>query len=227
MIPMPWGNDDNKLVRGDKLVPVEDPLVDDTELALVGTNLLMTSSVFGFPDFGHLVELQDGGSLRWYGGLSSQEPGNWCLVRGDPKEGEREEDLFLELTHKLTDVYKEAFSVTSGSCFWRGKLELKEAAKGGQIQQVRIEGGIVVSQKEGSDKDFVREGVWTAADVDEEGIAAQRQKAREAVNRALMTPKAESTGFKTPARIAGIRRTSKKMLAQPDEDDPSKLLTDD
>jgi hypothetical protein len=219
MIPMPWGGDN-------KPVPVVDPLVDDTELALVGTNLLMTSSVFGFPDFGHLVELQDGGVLRWYGGLSSKEPGNWCLVRGDPKEGEREEDLFLELTQKLTDVYKEAFSVPSGSCNWRGKLELKEAAKGGQILQVRIEGGIVVSEKEGG-SEFTREGVWTAADVDEEGVAAQRQKAREAVNRALMTPKAESTGFKTPARIAGIRRTSKKMLAQPDDDDPAKLLTDD
>lgn len=218
MIPMPWGDN--------KPTPVVDPLVDDTELALVGTNLLMTSSVFGFPDFGHLVELQEGGALRWYGGFFSKEPGNWCLVRGDPKEGERKEDLFLELTQQLTDLYKEAFSVTSGGCYWRGKLELAKAAKSGQIEQVRIEGGIVVSKKEGAE-DFTREGVWTAADVDEEGVAAQRQKARDAVNRALMTPKAESTGFKTPARIAGIRRIGKKMLAQPDDEDPTKLLTDD
>ncbi|CAK0870165.1 unnamed protein product, partial [Prorocentrum cordatum] len=149
MIPMPWS--DNTPAT------IEDPLVDDTEEALVGTNLLMTSSVFGFPDFGHLVELQDQGVLRWYGGLTSKEPGNWCLVRGNPKEGEREEDLFLELIHKLTDLYKEAFSVSSGICYWRGKLELKET-KGGDIQEVRIEGGIVVSAKENSDEK-VREGV--------------------------------------------------------------------
>jgi len=185
----------------------------------------MKSSVFGFPDFQHLVELQDNGILRWYGGMTSKEPGAWCVIRGDPNEGERSEDLFVELTQPLPDSYREAFVVTGKSCFWRGKLTMPGRAR--RAQKVRVDGGIVVSEVEEGAK-LVREGVFTATEVDEDGIDAQRKKAREALERALMTPKAETTGFKTAARIAGIRKGPKrKLLAGDDKEDPQKLLTDD
>lgn len=193
---------------------------------LTGMNLLLTSSVFGFTDFKSVVELQATGS-RWYGGMTSKEPGLWILSRGEPEAGERPEDIFLQLSQPMTDQYKDVFSLSSDSCYWKGRLTLKRSSKG-KIEQVKVEGGLVTSLTQDG-RSQIREGVFSAVDADYQTIMDTRKAAKEAIERALATPKAESTGFKTAARIAGIRRTSKptdKMLKAARED-PTKLLEDD
>lgn len=183
--------------------------VDRTEMQLLGTKLSLTSSVFGFPDFRHLVQLRDDGSARFYGGMVAREDGRWCVILGDPEAGERPDDLYVEFTQPLTDRYMNSFTVPGGVCFWRGKLEFS----GSTNQNVAVEGGVVVSEREEGTK-LVREGVFTAVKVDDKGAAEVRSRAREAFERALTTPKSESTGFKTPARIAGIMSKRQKALPQ-------------
>uniref|UniRef100_A0A7S0FL98 Uncharacterized protein n=1 Tax=Pyrodinium bahamense TaxID=73915 RepID=A0A7S0FL98_9DINO len=192
-------------------------VVDMTEQKLLGTTLHLTSSVFGFPDFNSLVHLNDDGSVRFYAGMVSKEPGSWSVVEGDQNEGERPDDLYLEFTQPLTDRYKNSFSVPGGTCFWRGKLDIQ--GKTANLK-VAVEGGVVVSEEEGG-KNLVREGVFRAVSVDEEAAAEVQMKNAEAFERALTTPKGETTGFKTPARIAGmgVRRPRKALPGARDKDD--------
>jgi len=191
-------------------------VVDMTEKKLLGTTLKLTSSVFGFPDFISLVDLNDDGSVRFYGGMVSKEPGAWSVVEGDSKEGERPDELYLEFTQPLTDRYKTSFTVPGGTCFWRGKLDIQESPR----LLVAVEGGVIVSEREDG-KSLVREGVFRAMSVGEEAAEEVRQKNAEAFERALVTPKGESSGFKTPARIAGagIRRPRRALPGARDKDE--------
>eukprot|EP00913_Durusdinium_trenchii_P006897 g6488.t1 len=123
--------------------------------------------------------------------MVSKELGAWSVIEGDPNEGEDPSDLYLEWTQPLTDAYKEAFTVPGGTAFWRGKLNFRTTKS--KKQKVFVEGGIIVSERE--------EGAFN--------METQR-KAREAFARAVTTPKAETSGFKTPARIAGAGGTRVK-----------------
>uniref|UniRef100_A0A7S1S6X3 Uncharacterized protein n=1 Tax=Alexandrium catenella TaxID=2925 RepID=A0A7S1S6X3_ALECA len=188
-----------------------------TEMKLLGTTLKLTASIFGFPDFPALIDLTDDGRVRYYGGMVAKELGYWCVVEGNPEDGERPQDLYLEFTQPLTDRYIAAFTVPGGKCIWRGKLDIKG---GSNDLSVSVEGGIVVSERN-EGKDLVREGVFRAVSVDAQAAEAVRAKSKEAFERALTTPKGESTGFKTPARIAGagIRRPRRQLPGARDNDE--------
>jgi len=200
-------------------------VVDRTEMDLLNTTLQLTSSVFGFPDFSSLLDLNDDGSVRFWGGMVARELGGWCVVQGVREEGENPDDLYIEFTQPLTERYKSSFTVPGGTCFWRGKLEIKDMKK----RKVFVQGGVIVSEREeGGGTVLVREGVFTATIVDREAALETQKKAREAFERALMTPKGESTGFKTPARIAGmnVRRPRQALPGARDKDDEPDLEDD-
>lgn len=188
--------------------------VDMAEKKLIGTTLCLTSSVFGFPDFKSLVDLRRDGSVYFYGGMISKEPGRWSVIEGDPTDGESPDDLYLELVQPLTERYINIFTVPGGTCFWRAKLNFQVKGQGKVPLAVLLEGGLVVSERE-EGKKLVREGIFTAVAVDEEAATEVQRKNAEAFERALTTPKVESTGFKTPARIAGIntRRPQRQLGA--------------
>jgi len=175
-------------------------VVDRTEMQLCNTTLKLTSSVFGFPDYESLVTLNDDGTIRFFAGMIAKELGAWCVIEGDPNEGEDPNDLYIEFTQPLTDAYKEAFTVPGGTAFWRGRLNFRTTKA--KRQKTFVEGGIVVSEREEGSK-LVREGIFSAESATKKMIEETRQKAAEAFDRAVTTPKAETTGFKTPARIAG------------------------
>jgi len=209
-------------------------VVDMAEKDLIGTTLRLDSAIFGFPDFKSLLELRGDGSVYFFGGMVSKEPGLWCVVEGDQSQGERPSDLYLEFTQPLTDFYKEYFLVPGGNCLWRGKLLLPQK----KDDEVRIVGGVVVSeppQREGveglfqSKQEFVREGVFTASSVDESAAFEVQTRNADAFERALTTPKAESSGFKTPAALAGIRKPFKpqRLLGRGRKDEDKYLLEDD
>ncbi|CAJ1346811.1 unnamed protein product [Effrenium voratum] len=182
-------------------------IVDRTEMQLCNTTLKLTSSVFGFPDYDSLLTLNNNGTARFYAGMVSKEMGAWSVVEGDPEEGEDPSDLYLEWTQPLTDTYKESFTVPGGTAFWRGKLNFRTTKS--KKQKVFVEGGIVVSERD-EGKKLVREGIFSAQSASAKMIEETIQKAREAFERALTTPKAETSGFKTPARIAGAGGTRVK-----------------
>mmetsp|Transcript_110322 Transcript_110322/g.329890 ORF Transcript_110322/g.329890 Transcript_110322/m.329890 type:complete len:287 (-) Transcript_110322:101-961(-) len=191
--------------------------VDMTEKKLLGTTLKLTSSIFGFPDFPSLVDLQEDGSVRFYAGMVSKEPGSWCVVEGNKDDGERPDDLYLEFTQPLTEKYVSSFTVPGGTCFWRGKLDFQ--GKEPRLK-VAVEGGVVVSERDDG-RNLVREGVFRAISVDAEAAGEVSKSNKEAFDRALLTPKGESTGFKTPARIAGagIRRPRRQLKGASDDDE--------
>jgi len=193
-------------------------VVDMTEQGLLNATFMLTSSVFGFPDFKSLIHLRDDGSVKFGGGMVSKEPGAWSVVEGDKDEGENPNDLFLEFTQPLLDTYKRSFNIEGPTCFWRGKLDIKNLKR----QDVTVLGGIVVSEDK-DQKTLIREGVFTAVTVEKSAAQECRQKAREAFERALVTPKSESTGFKTPARIAGILSQKQRQDALPAGRDKDKL----
>lgn len=208
-------------VGSSQLVFDPNSIIDMTELGLLNATFLMTSSVFGFPDFKSLIHLNDDGSVRFGGGMVSKEPGAWSVVEGDKNEGENPNDLFLEFTQPLLDNYKKSFNIEGATCFWRGKLDIEDLKR----QKVTLLGGIVVSEDQDK-KNLIREGVFTAVTVAQEKALEVKQKAREAFERALVTKKMESTGFKTPARIAGIMSQKQRQGALPagrDGKDKSKL----
>lgn len=198
-------------------------IIDNTERELVGTTLRLTSSVFGFPNFQSLVELRGDGSVYFYGGMISKKPGNWCISEGEAENGERPDDLYLEFTQPLTERYKKAFQIPKDVCFWRAKLE-KRTVKG--KEKVTFVGGQVVSESEKGD--LISEGIFTADAVSEDIAMAVQKRSAEAFERALTTPKAESTGFKTPARIAGIKTTrADRQLGAGRDNEIAGLIEDD
>ncbi|CAE7203263.1 unnamed protein product [Symbiodinium sp. KB8] len=87
--------------------------------------------------------------------MVAKELGAWCVIEGDPNEGEDPNDLFIEFTQPLTDLYKEAFTVPGGTAFWRGRLSFRTTKA--KKQKVFVEGGIVVSERE-EGTSLVREG---------------------------------------------------------------------
>lgn len=194
---------------------------DQAEAELIGRTLSLTSSVFGFPEFRSLVELRDDASVRWFGGMISKEPGKWCVVSGDPNEGEDPKDLYVQFSQPLTQKYIDAFNIQGEQCFWRGKLDIRPRD---DVVQVSIDGGVVCSEFQDGTK-LVREGIFTGVTVDEEQAEDIRKRNREAFERALTTPKGETTGFKTPARIAGVQR-KRKALPKGEKEDVD-LLEDD
>lgn len=198
-------------------------VIDVTEEKLLGTTMKLTASVFGFPDFPCLIDLTDDGRVNFYAGMVSKEPGYWCVVEGNRDDGERPEDLYLEFTQPLTERYINSFTVPGGKCIWRGKLDIKGSP--GNLA-VKVDGGIVVSERD-EGKNLVREGVFRAVSVNEKAAEEVRAKNKEAFERALTTPKGESTGFKTPARIAGagIRRPQ-RQLPRGKKDDETDLEDD-
>jgi len=213
------------------LIPAElevqfDPnsVVDMAEKSLVGTTLRLDSSVFGFPNFQSLVDLRGDGTVYFYGGMVSKEPGNWCVVEGDPENGERPDDLYIEFTQPLTERYKSSFSIPGGACFWRAKLEMGKDKK---APKASFDGGQVASESEKGE--LTSEGIFTAVSVTEDVAIGVQKKSAEAFDRALTTPKAESTGFKTPARIAGIKKigSNRQLAAGKDDDELAGLLEDD
>lgn len=187
-------------------------VVDRTEMQLCNTTLKLVSNVFGFPDYESLLTLHDNGTVRFYAGMVSKGLGAWSVIEGDPEEGEDPSDLFIEWTQPLTDAYKDAFIVPGGTAFWRGKLNFKTTKS--KKQKVFVEGGIIVSEREKEgpfgQESIVREGIFSAESAGAKMIEETKRKAREAFARALTTPKAESSGFKTPARIAGAGGTRVK-----------------
>jgi len=198
-------------------------IIDMTEKELIGTTLRLKSSVFGFPNFQSLMDLRGDGTVYFYGGMISREPGNWCVVEGDPENGERPDDLYLEFTQPLTERYKKAFQMPKSTCFWRAKLEVRKDKKKGP--KFALEGGQVVSESEKGD--LVSEGVFTAESVSEDVALEVQRKSAEAFERALTTPKAESTGFKTPAAIAGIKTSRADRQLTAGKDELAGLLEDD
>ncbi|CAE8619305.1 unnamed protein product, partial [Polarella glacialis] len=66
-------------------------IIDRTELSLIGTTFRLTSSIFGFPDFQSLIELDENGNVTFSGGMISQGQGGWSVVEGDPEENESPE----------------------------------------------------------------------------------------------------------------------------------------
>ncbi|CAK9001605.1 unnamed protein product [Durusdinium trenchii] len=176
-----------------------------------GDITMLVSSVFGFPDYESLLTLNSNGTARFYAGMVSKELGAWSVIEGDPNEGEDPSDLYLEWTQPLTDAYKEAFTVPGGTAFWRGKLNFRTTKS--KKQKVFVEGGIIASwlpcqRPEGTK--LVREGIFSAQTASANMIEETQRKAREAFARAVTTPKAETSGFKTPARIAGAGGTRVK-----------------
>eukprot|EP00445_Apocalathium_hangoei_P065103 CAMPEP_0204120844 /NCGR_PEP_ID=MMETSP0361-20130328/7875_1 /ASSEMBLY_ACC=CAM_ASM_000343 /TAXON_ID=268821 /ORGANISM="Scrippsiella Hangoei, Strain SHTV-5" /LENGTH=305 /DNA_ID=CAMNT_0051072093 /DNA_START=17 /DNA_END=934 /DNA_ORIENTATION=+ len=204
--------------------------VDVAEKKLLGSIICLTSSVFGFPNFKSLVQLNANGTdfqAYFFGGMVSKGPGSWYVEEGNPKEGERPQDLYMLIKQPMTDRYKKAFSITSDNCIWRGKLDFGKAGlQKAKAEEAKVIGGIVVSWKDEKQEDLIREGVFSAAIVDEETALSVQRKSAAAYERALTTPKAESTGFKTPARIAGIeKRRAGKLLPQGRDQD--ELLLED
>jgi len=217
-----------------------DVTTDRVELALSDKTLRLTSSVFGFPEFESLVELYGNGSARFYGGMIAKDLGSWSVSPGKADEYENPEDVYLDMVQPMTDRYKEYFSVPGGLCFWRGRLALEKDQledKTLKIRKVKVDSGAVTAyfpregiaetvkevilrvlprdlgeKLEAWDDRIVREGVFTAKVVGPKGIAETVKKAREEFERALTTPRAESTGFKTPARISGAKESREKML---------------
>eukprot|EP00441_Pelagodinium_beii_P022193 CAMPEP_0197681426 /NCGR_PEP_ID=MMETSP1338-20131121/94924_1 /TAXON_ID=43686 ORGANISM="Pelagodinium beii, Strain RCC1491" /NCGR_SAMPLE_ID=MMETSP1338 /ASSEMBLY_ACC=CAM_ASM_000754 /LENGTH=242 /DNA_ID=CAMNT_0043262769 /DNA_START=18 /DNA_END=746 /DNA_ORIENTATION=+ len=209
-------------------------MTDRVELALCNKTLRLNSAVFGFPEFESLVELIGNGSARFYAGMISKGLGSWSVSPGKTDEYENPEDVYLDLVQPLPSTYKEEFVVPSDICYWRGRLCLTREEldnKALKIRKVKVDSGTVtatypragisgqlidaalkvlptdVGEKiEEWDDRIVREGVFTAQLVGEKGIAQTVKKARDEFERALTTPRAESTGFKTPARIAGAKR---------------------
>eukprot|EP00931_Biecheleriopsis_adriatica_P006344 TRINITY_DN107758_c0_g1_i1.p1 TRINITY_DN107758_c0_g1~~TRINITY_DN107758_c0_g1_i1.p1 ORF type:complete len:292 (+),score=69.02 TRINITY_DN107758_c0_g1_i1:52-876(+) len=198
-------------LRSTEIVFDPNSLIDRTELQLINTTFRLTSSVYGFPDFEHLLALNGDGTVRFYGGMVSKEPGAWSVIEGDKTEGEDPNDLYIEWTQPLTEKYQEAFDISSKTCFWRGKLNFKPTKSGNR--RPYVEGGIVVSEAQ-EGKKLVREGVFSAEAVGPKAIKETVQRAREAFERAMNTPKAESTGFKTPARIAGAKGTRGSSISR-------------
>lgn len=193
-----------------------DDRIDRTEFELCNKTLKLTSSVFGFPDYESLIDLISDGTVRFYGGMVSSELGAWSVIEGDANSGENPDDLYLEFSQPLTERYKEVFLVPGGVAFWRGRLNFVTTKSG--KNRTKVDDGLVVSTRE---KDqLVREGVFVAETVGRLGAAKVIKKAREAFERALTTPKAESSGFKTPARIAGAKKPRKKqnLLASAEPD---------
>lgn len=198
--------------------------VDMAELGLLGTKLCLTSTLWGFPDFKSMIELKSNGNVTFYGGMTSKEDGLWNVLPGKPSNGESPLDLYLDFTQPLTDTYKELFLVEDKECLWRGKLEILGT---GSSRAVRVEGGVILTEKTATDlmskSGIVREGVFTAEEIGAEAIEEVLRKNKQAFERALNTPKAESTGFKTPARIAGVKRKSQLNLPAGKEDDEDEM----
>lgn len=166
---------------------------------LADSMVCLTSSIFGFPDFRSLIQLKSDGSVHFSAGMIAEEPGAWSIEAGERDEDEDPNDLYLKFTQPLTKKYAKVFSVPGGTCFWKAKLVSSK-----DLSEAKFEDGQVVSEQPGGNN-LVREGTFVAAVADEELVAEVRAKSREAYEKA-MTAKGESTGFKTPARIAGVAR---------------------
>eukprot|EP00929_Paragymnodinium_shiwhaense_P018189 TRINITY_DN12834_c0_g1_i1.p1 TRINITY_DN12834_c0_g1~~TRINITY_DN12834_c0_g1_i1.p1 ORF type:complete len:391 (-),score=109.66 TRINITY_DN12834_c0_g1_i1:368-1540(-) len=183
---------------------------------LLGQIFRLTSNVHGFPDFRSLVELRADGTVMFSAGMVSKEPGQWSCEPGDPENGESREDVYLSMTQPLTDRYKTAFTITGDQCFWRGRVDIRRLGKkGSKKTKVVVDDGIVISELPSGvlgNKKFVREGSFIALLVDEKEAEEVRLKAKEAFERALLAPRGENTGFKTPARIAGVERGQRLAL---------------
>lgn len=195
-----------------------DDRIDRTEFDLCNKTLKLTSSVFGFPDYESLIDLISNGTVHFYGGMVSSELGAWSVIEGDANSGENPDDLYLEFSQPLTERYKEVFLVPGGVAFWRGRLNFVTTKSG--KNRTKIDDGLVTSTRKEQKDGLVREGVFVAETVGSLGAAKVIKKAREAFERALTTPKAESSGFKTPARIAGAKKSRKKqnLLASGESD---------
>eukprot|EP00438_Fugacium_kawagutii_P003748 Skav233311 [mRNA] locus=scaffold3767:77329:80457:- [translate_table: standard] len=193
----PWGPASPRARAGESLArPAEglvatelpefdlNSIVDRTEMQLCNTTFKLVSNVFGFPDYESLLTLHDNGTVRFYAGMVSKGLGAWSVIEGDPDEGEDPNDLFIEWTQPLTDAYKDAFIVPGGRDL---------------VNQSRIS--------------VIWCGLGTVTCITNRDILCRtetKRKAREAFERALTTPKAETSGFKTPARIAGAGGTRVK-----------------
>lgn len=197
--------------------------VDRTEYQLCNQTLKLTSSVYGFADYDSLVDLIDNGTIRFYGGMVSKQLGGWYVDYGNAEQAENPEDLYLEFLQPLTERYVKDFEVPGQTCVWRGRLDLVKTKD--KIKKVRVDGGVVTCELEGNK--IFRQGVFTAESVTAAEAFEVRQKAMEAFERALTTPKSETTGFKTPARIAGAKGSRpRKVLPAPAEKGDLDLLED-
>jgi len=184
---------------------------------LKGKKMRLTASIFGFPGFRSIVEFRADGSAHFSAGMVAKQAGGWNLENGDPDEGESEDDLYVQFTQPLTEKYIDMFTVPGGTCFWRGKIDVRGGSK---KRRIAVEGGVVVSEREENlgKVNLVKEGTFTAIQVDDDMANDVRKRNVEAFERALKAPKGESSGFKTPARIAGARGyNKKKQLAKQEE----------
>lgn len=197
------------------MVKRAEKMAEDVESELYDATFRLSSNIFGFPDFRSLVDLRSDGTAHFYAGMIAKEDGRWSVVNGDEEEGERLDDLYLQFTHPLPERYVSIFNVPGGTCFWRGRLDIKVGATKGKAKVV-VSKGFVVSEVDGGTA-LVREGTFSALVVTQKEADAVRLKSREAFERALTAPRGESTGFKTPARIAGMEKGQRKLLAAGEE----------
>mmetsp|Transcript_31311 Transcript_31311/g.73012 ORF Transcript_31311/g.73012 Transcript_31311/m.73012 type:complete len:274 (-) Transcript_31311:96-917(-) len=158
-----------------------------------GLTLCLKSAVFGFPEFESLICLEENGEVDFYGGMIAREPGNWCVEPG-AAVGEDAKACYLLFQQPLTDRYSKIFDVPSGKVLWKGRLNIDD-------KQISVKDGFIVSETTDG-KDLQREGTFEARLVNEVQAKEIRKKNKEAFERALTTPKGESTGFKTFAKIA-------------------------
>lgn len=198
---------------------VQSPIDDTSELLpeLMDRTVALSSSLFGFPDFPSLLTFNANGTVRFWGGMIAKELGKWEVVGGNPDIGEEPTDFYVQFIQPLTERYMLLFSVPGGTCYWRAKLTLTPE------KDIKLEGGLVISERDGTKR--IREGIFTGVTTDEESAASIRAKSKEAMERALTTPKGESTGFKTPARIAGAQK--KRRLLPKGEKEDVDLIEDD
>jgi len=177
---------------------------------LSDTTFRLTMDIFGFPEFRSLIDLLPDGSVVFSAGMIARGPGQWDVVMGGP----RGNDLMVQFSQPLTDKYASTFNCPGKECIWVAKVDIRGGAK---KRKVVFEDGVVTAP-DTDGKKFIREGSFTALLVNEEEAAEVRKRSRAAFERAIAAPKGESTGFKTPARIAGTERLQRKQIKQAEED---------
>lgn len=97
--------------------------VENVRDTLSDQQLVLNFACFGYKKRDCLLTLDKNGSVTYSAGMVSREPGDWRVVNGDPSGGEDEDDVFLEFTQPVDDLYMELYNVPGGVVYWRGKVD--------------------------------------------------------------------------------------------------------
>lgn len=190
----------------------------------------MNFACFGFKKRDCIISLAEDGTVTFRAGMISAGPGDWRVVAGDPDDGERPEDCFLEMTQPVTTLYKELYNVPGGIVYWRGKINEKDLSieDGLAISETQLAKSLspqaVVAKLQGIQ--FQKEGTFSATLITEDTTDLPQPVSIEFMGEAPVVPQqgnyapkkaAAQTSAADKSSPTGKRRIRKKATTAPDK----------